>query len=280
MMTEIARDDPSKVAEFNREELLSTREEVGNLFKVAATLILMCSGGYEAYQNRNGNSVAAFIVSVLVFCSLDPIRAARTAVRPNGPIYRWSRNFANSSFMELYRGAVENCRLIFSYGDAIVRFSLLFLAVGGSALLLKLFIHNFQLLFPPLDLIVKRVGPALAISSILIYLTYVLSKRLFALSFLQSDSITRRYEFPLYISTILFTMTTFAIFYGFPVEGLESSSHGENYTKGPVYADPTTIQTLITIDVIWLLWWIAFAAILLLRFFDSVWRERLDPGRH
>jgi Na+/proline symporter len=81
------------------------------------------------------------------------------------------------------------------------------------------------------------------------------------------------------MAAILFTICVFVTFGSFRIEDLLPSSQGEKYTTLPGFALGYPLQVLATLDAIWLLWWLAFASVILLRFFDHVWREKSEVAR-
>ena len=264
-----------RVLESNIEESLSTKGDIANAWKVLAVLCMLIFSALEYRQERNGNAVFLLMSSIFTFCSINPLASAKSAFGSGSAVAKFARALADSSFMDLYRRFVLNTRRLFYYGDVVVRIIMSFLALGASALLIKQYILNLQLLFPPLDLYVKRLGPTFAISIFTVYPTYLISKLMYGLSENAKDKLIRKYEFPVYVSCILVVVTTFILFCGVSVEDWFPSSHGDQVTRGWEYL-PEYRQMIIVIDLIWFLWWLAFLTIVFLRVIDFKFRQMFE----
>ena len=170
-------------------------------------------------------------------------------------------------------------RAFYQKGDKIVRVMMIALCVGGSAAICKFGIQNFSLLPEGLDVAVKRLGPALAGSSIFVYPAFVLSKRVYILSEWRDDFIVRRYEVAFYVAVTLFCLSLFVTMACFKMEDYIPSAASENswiYAKNgksrlPGF-DTDLLGKFLWFCCIWSIWAIGLGSCLLLRFFDRTWR--------
>jgi hypothetical protein len=161
---------------------------------------------------------------------------------------------------------------------------MIFLAIGGTALICKYGIKNFNLLPAYLDLALKRLGPALAINSLILYPASIISKRIFVLSAQKEDRSSRRYEASFYLAVIVFCFTVFVRVGGTKIETFLPTHDGQPPTSIPAFWEiPIFIEDwslsihIDTIDwfaLIWLIWIIALAACIFSRFFEWSWRDR------
>jgi hypothetical protein len=110
-------------------------------------------------------------------------------------------------------------RDFFQKGDQYVRWLLIAIAVGGTALIAKYGITEFSLLPPYVDVLVKRLGPAAALLTVILYSALLISKRVFKLSSSSLDRTFRRNELCFYVCTALLCLTVVMFFAGLPIEG-------------------------------------------------------------
>ncbi|MCK1347742.1 MULTISPECIES: hypothetical protein [unclassified Bradyrhizobium] len=239
-----------------------------NRVRILGILCLALAAAYGVYDHMSGNTVFGFvgIICLVITATWDKagekiksfagILVSSSTADVVGSIARWTRHF-------------------FRHGDYIVRGILLFLAFGATAFICKYFIGNFNLLPPYLDLAVKRLGPSLAIVSLVLYPASLVSKRIFELSAYNFDQVVRRYEFAFYASVALFSITVIALFAGVEIEGSDKLPvhSGGTLTKGPTWPDDTK-WLFVKIAVIWLIWVIATGACIISRFFEWSWRDR------
>jgi hypothetical protein len=238
--------------------------------KLWACLVAVIYAIYALCTGETGNTVFVLIISALTFLSVTPTgEIVSDLAGPPRLIIKWVRLH---SWRELPTYLAGNARNIFRSSDKIVRFLLLAISVGGTAVVVKLGIGNFSLLPPYLDVAVKRLGPALVILVLVLYPAYVISKRIFLLSMNDLDPTCNKYEIRFYVSVFLFCITILALFCGIPVEDKFPSAIGEKHTKLPSY-DVEWVWYLSSVSLIWFIWSISFGASIISRFFEIAWRD-------
>jgi NADH:ubiquinone oxidoreductase subunit 5 (subunit L)/multisubunit Na+/H+ antiporter MnhA subunit len=187
------------------------------------------------------------------------------------------KEFGQYSFATIYESATTWIRQAFQYGDKFVRAMMTLLALGATASLVKYGIRNFSMFPDILDVWVKRLGPALAIVSMVIYPAALISKRIFKLSEHAGDEVVRSHELRFYTTVVLFSLTVFILFAGLKVETLVGSSKptGAYSIEGH---EESSIKIMVTFSLIWLVWAISSGACIFSRLLEWEWRGTNAEG--
>jgi len=187
-------------SELTRHEALES--QTGRNYKVAAILLAICGTIYGAIYHEKGSLVFSISSMVMLIFALVP---------PN--------ELAPTFLPRLAFRLNKSLRETFQESDRLVRAFMIAISIGGAALVCKYGITQFSLFPPYLDVLVKRIGPFLAVSSCVLYPMSVISNRIHTLSNNNLDQPIRRYEFLLYIAVLLFCVTTFVGSIVFQTEG-------------------------------------------------------------
>lgn len=229
--------------------------------------------------NWEGDGVFVMIVSGLTFLAISPPQVKQVGKELANPFRVLFRAFFNSlrtaNWRKLGLVSAELVRSLFRFGDRIVRFLLIVIAIGGTAVCVKYGITNFHMLPAFLEVWVKRFGPALALIVVTLYPSFLISKRIFFLDINKHDKACAQYEMAFYVSSVMLCVTILTIFSGVPVENfyiLRSSRNNVSF----VWND-YQLQVLVSLSVIWLIWLIALGSSIVSRFLEIAWRDR--PSR-
>lgn len=233
----------------------------GLRFKVAAVLLVLFGMIYGAIWGEAGTIIFSISSTVmLLFALVTPSEIAHS-VLPRS----------------LGRMSISLRRLFYS-GDRGVRIMMIILAIGGTALVCKYGITGFSLLPKYADVVVKRMGAFLAIASPVIYAASLLSKRVYAMSYVELDGTTRRFELMFYVAVILFTSTLFVSFALFQIEtAIVSNAKSDSLifpkTETTVLPglDLEQVKYIWWVCVVWLIWIVSLGLCLLSRFFERRW---------
>jgi len=249
-------------AELAREEALESA--ASRYWKVAAIVLAICGTIYGAKHTETGSVVFSVSSMIMLIFALVPPNELAPAFLPR-LVFRLNKGL---------RGA-------FQKSDRLVRAFMVAISVGGTALVCKYGITEFSLLPPYLDVVIKRIGPFLVISSCVLYPMSVVSNRIHVLSNVDLDRPIRRYEFLLYVAVLLFCLTVFVACVGFQLEA-EIKSHAS--PDSPTF--PKTRGTILPgfglewlkllgwIGLIWLIWIIGLTACILSRLWEMTWRRQ------
>ncbi|MCA1381450.1 hypothetical protein I6F34_11425 [Bradyrhizobium sp. BRP05] len=229
---------------------------------------MVLAAAYALATHTTGDAVFSFIGAILLFLSLVPDEATSIPKRIAGVVI-------GTSLLDAYYSTVCATRGLFQKGDGFVRGVIMFLAVGGMAFVCKYGIQNFNMLPELLDVALKRMGPAIAIASVVVYPASLISKRIFALSMHTRDPIIRKYEFRFYVAVILFSVTILALGAGLPIEGKLPLRLGQTLIELPHWSEGNA-WLLLYVAGIWLIWTIGTGACILSRFCEWNWRDRIN----
>jgi len=159
-------------------------------------------------------------------------------------------------------------RNLFHHSDLIVRKFIFILGCIGSALIIDL-VYGLDFLPNSLDLWIKRLAPALILISIALYITSIISKRIYLLSEIEKDSLLRSYEIVYYILVIFFLIYTLIFFLGLPIENSIPSSR--EFSKS-IFRWPKNIlkiQGVIVSQCI--IWLISLSVCIISRYLEWSW---------
>jgi hypothetical protein len=270
-------------------EALATLEEVVHdhvdsdlhrQFKVLGCLVGVVYAIYCLFTGLSTNAIFAFILSGFTLLSVIPFTPKRIVSDLKSPFLLLISYAKSLSFRQIVLLMTDIVRALFRRGDSLVRFLLIIISIGGTAVVLKYGIRNF---FLPdfIDVWVKRIGPALTLIVIILYPTFRISKRLYIMSMNVQDRVCSRYELAFYVSIVLLCLTILLLFIGLPIETYYHSTRPKDHPTPDVWHyDPDSgwIRYLASIALIWLIWSISFGACIMSRFFEIAWRDQ--PARN
>ncbi len=165
-----------------------------------------------------------------------------------------------------------NLRKTFKYGDKYARLCIFIIAIGGTALSIKLF-AGLSLIPDYIDFWFKRSAPPLVSTAIIIYISSVLSKITFYLSDIKADASVNRFEFLYYSCVIIFCVfiTTASMGIGYMDTAVTSQ---EGRVESPYIWDPKTLKILLCVATVSLIWSICYGLCVVSRFCEWSLRER------
>jgi uncharacterized membrane protein len=221
-------------------------------YKILGLLVLIVGGVYGIIAGERGSAIFSFSSSTFFLCAILPPKT--------------------------YRDSLESLRTFFQSGDRTIRILMIVLAVGGTALIAKYGITGFSFLPPYVDVIVKRMGPALAVIAVILYPSAIISKRVFVLSTTEKDEALRRVELLYYVAIVLLCATVIIFCACFPIEKDLVSYWQQGVFKKTgrtelPYLGKDALSVIAYTGLIWAVWAISFASIIVLRFLDWSWRE-------
>ena len=255
-------------------------EDLRRQAKLWACVVGLLYAVYAVFtSNQRGNAIFVCIISAFTLISVWPDPGTATNDL-SSPVRLLARSIREFSWRKFLFAVADLLRLCFRTCDGFVRLLLMLISVGGTAVVMKYGIRNF---FLPdfIDIWVKRVGPALAILVVILFPTYMISKRIFLLSMNERDAVCRKYELLFYLTIVLLCLTLLVFFVGLPVEDImQYMGIKSRRTGGPPAMwrfDPTSLRYIGSMCLIWLFWSIGFGACIVSRFFEVAWRDA--PGR-
>ncbi|MDX0426882.1 hypothetical protein [Sinorhizobium medicae] len=169
-----------------------------------------------------------------------------------------------------------NLQNFYRNGDKLARAFILVVAVGGNALVID-WLYNLDVI--ALDLVdtwIKRISPALIISSATLILVTFFSKFFYSLNLEHSDNQSLRIEVCLYLSASMFMIFNFIFWMGVKVESIlpSKNSGGKAYNFGQ-WSDLSTWfnNFLISSILISLIWLIASTIWSFSRYAEFFWKK-------
>ncbi|CAN7618823.1 hypothetical protein [Bosea sp. LjRoot237] len=170
-------------------------------------------------------------------------------------------------------GLVKLVRYFFQYGDSLIRFMLIVAAFGGTTWVIKAAI-GLNYIPDWIDVWIKRLGPGLALVSIVLYPAYLISKRLFVLSNQKRGIDVHSYEALFYINIMILCFAIITFFTGFPLESFSGISTTGNRPAQAFTWNKREIIIILSINAISFIWAVCFAACLLSKYFEWSWRDK------
>ncbi|NKK60255.1 hypothetical protein GFM44_30860 [Rhizobium leguminosarum bv. viciae] len=192
-----------------------------------------------------GDAIFPFIISLLLF-------------------------FSEAKFIP--KNFASNLRKIFKYGDNYARLCIFIIAIGGTALSIKLF-AGLSLIPDYVDFWFKRSAPPLVSTAVILYISSILSKVTFYLSDVKIDVSVNRFEFLYYLCVIIFciSITTASMGVGYMDTAVTSQ---EDRVESPYIWDPKTLRILFCVTTVSLIWSICYGLCVVSRFCEWALRER------
>jgi hypothetical protein len=166
-----------------RRDRRTIEPSITDILQLGAAFFSFIGALYNIYFGNTGNGIA-FMVAALGFA-------------------------ANATKYNYYIVLTK----IFNRGTKLARIFLLLIAIGGSLLSIDLY-ANVGLIPPYVDTIIKRLGPALVLITILLIVTNTLSSSVTHISAIKKDRIIISYEPVLYISAFFLIISVLLLFLG------------------------------------------------------------------
>lgn len=163
-------------------------------------------------------------------------------------------------------------RTLFKYGDKYARLFIFIIAVGGTALTIKIFV-GLPLIPDYVDFWFKRASiPLISMASIL-YISSILSKITFYLSDIEDDLSLNRFEFLFYVFVIIFCLFVTLSFMGINYMDTAVTSQAKRVPSDLVWG-PNTARFLLCVTMVSLIWAIGYGLCVFSRFCEWFLRER------
>jgi hypothetical protein len=209
----------------------------------------------------------------LISAALLAIAATPTApdAKP-GDVLRQFRNEMHPRLIA--SNLVLAARYLFQFGDSVVRAIMIAIAIGGTVWIIKDSL-GLNIIPDEIDVWIKRTGLALAIVAVIIFPSYLLSKRIYVMSAFQRDSKILTYEGLFYINVLVLCASIMVLFSGLPVETWPLVTSHPNPKEGSWKLEGA-YQFWKSAVLISLVWSICFGVCLASRFFEWAWRDALD----
>ncbi|HEV2554789.1 MAG TPA: hypothetical protein VGV17_13605 [Bosea sp. (in: a-proteobacteria)] len=167
-------------------------------------------------------------------------------------------------------------RKIFRSGDSLSRYSVIIMALGGSALILDRIFDINLIKTIPLDTLIKRIAPIIIINTIVIYVCIIVSKLIFDVSEVRLDNKSLKYEVLLYVSSLNFIIFNAFFWIGFNMEdkAIFGKIRPTDWNPGGWIDLHESIHKFFqAMTLISLIWFIGFLACCLSRYAEFYWKE-------
>jgi hypothetical protein len=215
-------------------------------WKLWASVATLLFGVYKLFTAPTlGDGIFPLIIAVLLFFS--------------------EAKFVPSDF-------AEKLRNLFKYGDKYARLCIFIIAIGGTALAVKLSI-GLSLIPDSVDFWFKRAAPPMIITACVMYLASLLSKLTFYLSDIKLDVSVNRFEFLFYLSAFLFCFFVALTSMGVGYMDTTVTSQPNRQTSGYLWG-LETLKLLICATSISLIWATCYGLCVFSRLCEWVLRER------
>lgn len=163
-------------------------------------------------------------------------------------------------------------RHIFKYGDKYARLLIFIIAIGGTALAIKLYV-GLSLIPDYIDFWFKRSSIPLLSIAILIYISSILSKITFYLSDIKNDISLNRFEFLFYVFVLVFCLFVTLSFLGISYMDTAVTSQTQR-APGDFVWSPYTARFLLCVTTVSLIWALGYGLCVFSRFCEWFLRER------